>query len=202
MKKGLLIAGMALMFVACGAKKENQEEAAVAVEATANNTVAVKAGESQVSWKGYKVTGQHEGTIALTEGSLSFADQVLTGGSFTVDMTSLVATDLDGEMKGKLEGHLKSDDFFGTETHPTAQLVITQVGVDAAGGYQVTGDLTIKGITQPVSFPMTVAANKATASLKIDRTLYDIRYGSNNFFENLGDKAINNEFDLEVTLQF
>lgn len=202
MKKGLLIAGMALMFVACGAKKENQEEAAVAVEATANNTVAVKAGESQVSWKGYKVTGQHEGTIALTEGSLSFADQVLTGGSFTVDMTSLVATDLDGEMKGKLEGHLKSDDFFGTETHPTAQLVITQVGVDAAGGYQVTGDLTIKGITQPVSFPMTVAANTATASLKIDRTLYDIRYGSNNFFENLGDKAINNEFDLEVTLQF
>ena len=202
MKKGLLIAGMALMFVACGAKKENQEEAAVAVEATANNTVAVKAGESQVSWKGYKVTGQHEGTIALTEGSLSFADQVLTGGSFTVDMTSLVATDLDGEMKGKLEGHLKSDDFFGTETHQTAQLVITQVGVDAAGGYQVTGDLTIKGITQPVSFPMTVAANTATASLKIDRTLYDIRYGSNNFFENLGDKAINNEFDLEVTLQF
>ena len=202
MKKGLLISGMALMFVACGAKKENQEEAAVAVEATANNTVAVKAGESQVSWKGYKVTGQHEGTIALTEGSLSFADQVLTGGSFTVDMTSLVATDLDGEMKGKLEGHLKSDDFFGTETHPTAQLVITQVGVDAAGGYQVTGDLTIKGITQPVSFPMTVAANTATASLKIDRTLYDIRYGSNNFFENLGDKAINNEFDLEVTLQF
>ena len=202
MKKGLLIAGMALMFVACGAKKENQEEAAVAVEATANNTVAVKAGESQVSWKGYKVTGQHEGTIALTEGSLSFADQVLTGGSFTVDMTSLVATDLDGEMKGKLEGHLKSDDFFGTETHPTAQLVITQVGVDAAGGYQVTGDLTIKGITQPVSFPMTVAANTATASLKIDRTLHDIRYGSNNFFENLGDKAINNEFDLEVTLQF
>ena len=202
MKKGLLIAGMALMFVACGAKKENQEEAAVAVEATANNTVAVKSGESQVLWKGYKVTGQHEGTIALTEGSLSFADQVLTGGSFTVDMTSLVATDLDGEMKGKLEGHLKSDDFFGTETHPTAQLVITQVGVDAAGGYQVTGDLTIKGITQPVSFPMTVAANTATASLKIDRTLYDIRYGSNNFFENLGDKAINNEFDLEVTLQF
>ncbi|MDP4606780.1 MAG: YceI family protein [Flavobacteriaceae bacterium] len=202
MKKGLLIAGMALMFVACGAKKENQEEAAVAVEATANNTVAVKSGESQVLWKGYKVTGQHEGTIALTEGSLSFADQVLTGGSFTVDMTSLVATDLDGEMKGKLEGHLKSDDFFGTETHPTAQLVITQVGVDAAGGYQVTGDLSIKGITQPVSFPMTVAANTATASLKIDRTLYDIRYGSNNFFENLGDKAINNEFDLEVTLQF
>ena len=202
MKKGLLIAGFALMFVACGAKKENQEEAAVAVEATANNTVAVKAGESQVLWKGYKVTGQHEGTIALTEGSLSFADQVLTGGSFTVDMTSLVATDLDGEMKGKLEGHLKSDDFFGTETHPTAQLVITQVGVDAAGEYQVTGDLSIKGITQPVSFPMTVAANTATASLKIDRTLYDIRYGSNNFFENLGDKAINNEFDLEVTLQF
>jgi polyisoprenoid-binding protein YceI len=202
MKKGLLIAGMALMFVACGAKKENQEEAAVAVEATANNTVAVKSGERQVLWKGYKVTGQHEGTIALTEGSLSFADQVLTGGSFTVDMTSLVATDLDGEMKGKLEGHLKSDDFFGTETHPTAQLVITQVGVDAAGGYQVTGDLSIKGITQPVSFPMTVAANTATASLKIDRTLYDIRYGSNNFFENLGDKAINNEFDLEVTLQF
>lgn len=202
MKKGLLLAGIAVMFVACGAKKENQEEAAVAVEATTNNTVAVKAAVSQVFWKGYKVTGQHEGTIALTEGNLTFADQVLTGGSFTVDMTSLVATDLDGEMKGKLEGHLKSDDFFGTEAHPTAQLVITQVGVDAAGGYQVTGDLTIKGITQPVSFPMTIAENTAKASLKIDRTLYDIRYGSNNFFENLGDKAINNEFDLEVTLQF
>ena len=202
MKKGLLMAGIAVMFVACGAKKENQEEAAVAVEATTNNTVAVKAAESQVFWKGYKVTGQHEGTIALTEGNLTFADQVLTGGSFTVDMTSLVATDLDGEMKGKLEGHLKSDDFFGTEAHPTAQLVITQVGVDAAGGYQVTGDLTIKGITNPISFEMHVEGNSATTKLIVDRSKFDVRYGSNSFFDNLGDKAIYDDFELDVKLKF
>ena len=110
----------------------------------------VKTEESKVVWKGYKVTGSHEGTISLKSGFLSFEEDKLVGGEFVMDMTSLLCTDLEGEYKGKLEGHLKSDDFFGTATYPTASLMITDVEANGKNSYAVTGDLTIKGITKPV----------------------------------------------------
>lgn len=158
---------------------------------------------SQVTWKAEKVTGQHEGTIKLQKGALTFDDKnKLIGGSFVMDMSSLNVTDLEGEMKGKLEGHLKSEDFFGTEKHTTSQFIITKVeGKD--GKYKVTGDLTIKGISFPNTFNMTVNENNsATAALKIDRTKYEIKYGSASFFDGLKDKAIYDEFDLNVNLKF
>ncbi|MBT8320298.1 MAG: YceI family protein, partial [Eudoraea sp.] len=86
-------------------------------------TKQVKTTESTVTWKGYKVTGSHYGNINLNSGSLSFDGDKLVGGEFVVDMSSLISTDLEGEYKGKLEGHLKSDDFFGVEKHPTSTLV-------------------------------------------------------------------------------
>ena len=157
--------------------------------------------ESQVNWTGHKVTGQHDGTITLKEGSLEFDGATLTGGAFTMDMTSINTTDLEGEYKTKLDGHLKADDFFGTDKFPTATLKFTKV--EALGSdYAVTGDLTIKGITKPVTFKMNVTKNTATAALKIDRTKYDIKYGSASFFDNLQDKAIYDEFDLNVSLKF
>lgn len=157
---------------------------------------------SKVTWKGYKVTGSHEGTINLQSGSLEFNGEELTGGQFVADMSSLVSTDLTGEYKGKLEGHLKSDDFFGVEKFPTATLNITGVKSTGKNSYEISADLTIKGKTHPVSFDMSVYGNKATANVKIDRTLYDIRYGSGSFFDDLGDKTIYDEFDLVVDLQF
>ncbi len=165
-------------------------------------TKEVKTKESKVVWKGYKVTGSHEGTIGIKSGSLEFDGDKLVGGNFVMDMTSIVCTDLEGDYKGKLEGHLKSDDFFGVENHPTASLVFTNVTASGKNSYDVTGDLTIKGITNPVSFKISIYGSKATASLKIDRTKYDVRYGSTSFFDNLKDKAIYDEFDLVADLVF
>ena len=162
----------------------------------------VKVEESTVTWKAYKVTGSHTGTVNLKSGALIFEEGTLSGGEFVVDMTSLVDLDLEGEYKGKLEGHLKSDDFFGVATHPTSKLVFTKVTPSGKNSYEVTGDLTIKGITKPVSFDVSVYGSKATATLKVDRAQYDVRYGSGSFFENLGDKTIYDEFDLVVDLEF
>ena len=157
--------------------------------------------QSKIAWKGYKVTGNHEGTIDLKEGTLVFEGDILKGGNFVVDMTSLTDTDLEGEWKGKLEGHLKSDDFFGVEKHPTASLAFTDVQKNG-DHYTVTGDLTIKNITNSITFDLTVEENSAKASLKIDRSKFDVRFGSPSFFNDLKDKAIYDEFDLNVSLAF
>lgn len=171
----------------------------VAFTSISEKSVDVK--QSKVTWKGYKVTGQHEGTIDLKEGKLIFEGNKLKGGHFVIDMTSLGSTDLEGEWKGKLDGHLKSDDFFGVEKHPTASFTITKVENNGEQ-YKVTGDLTIKNITNTITFNMTVQDDTATAALKIDRSKYDVRYGSPSFFNDLQDKAIYDEFDLNVNLSF
>ena len=162
----------------------------------------VKVETSSVTWKGYKVTGSHAGSIALKQGSLEFKDGKLTGGEFVIDMTSIINTDMEGEYKAKLEGHLKSDDFFGVSTYPTAKLVFNTVKSTGKNSYEVTGDLTIKDKTNPVTFDMSIYGNKATANVKIDRTEYEVRYGSASFFDNLQDKAIYDEFDLITDLEF
>ncbi|CAG2531852.1 Polyisoprenoid-binding protein YceI [Maribacter dokdonensis] len=161
----------------------------------------VKVSESKVTWKGYKVTGSHDGSISLKSGHLEMKGKELVGGEFVVDMTSIVVTDLEaGKGKEKLEGHLKSADFFGVESNPTSKLVFTSVKPMNDNSYTVTGDLTIKGITKPVTLVVSMFENKASATLKIDRTKYDIKYGSGSFFDNLGDKAIYDDFDLVVDL--
>jgi len=167
-----------------------------------SETKPVKISESIVVWKGYKVTGSHEGTIDLKNGNLSFDDSVLVGGDFEIDMTTINTTDLEGKMKGNLDGHLKSDDFFGVANFPTASLKITKVTPNGKNAYNVEGDLTIKGKTNKQVFTMSIYGNKATANLKVDRTKYDVRYGSTSFFDGLKDKAIYDEFDLNVDLVF
>lgn len=157
---------------------------------------------STLTWKGYKITGAHEGTIQIKSGHLDFSKDVLTGGEFVVDMTSINVTDLDGGYKDKLEGHLKSDDFFGVASHPTANLVFTKVAAESTNNYSVTADLTIKGKTHPITFKIAVNGNKATTALKIDRTKFDIKYGSASFFDGLKDKAIKDEFDINASLEF
>lgn len=165
-------------------------------------TKKVTAATSTISWVGKKVTGQHNGTVNLKDGALVFAGKKLTGGTFTVDMTSMTATDLSGEYQGKLNGHLKSEDFFGTEKFPTSTLFFKTIANKATDVYTITADLTIKGKTNPVTFDMTVNANTASTKFNVNRTKYDIKYGSGSFFDNLGDKAIADEFELAVTLKF
>ncbi len=162
----------------------------------------IKTEKSKVIWKGYKVTGSHEGTIAIQSGFLNFTEGILSGGEFVIDMTSINTTDMKGGGKGKLDGHLKSDDFFGVAAHPTATLVFNKVTATNENEYTVTGDLTIKGKTNPITFKMVISGNKATASLKIDRTKYGIKYKSASFFDSLKDKAIYDEFDLVSDLEF
>ena len=176
-----------------------------ALTLVASVTLGVDTSASTVTWKGYKVTGSHEGTIDLQRGDLNFSNGVLTGGSFTIDMSTIAATDITGEYAQKLEGHLKSPDFFGVEKFPTAKFIITNVASrGTAGEYRVTGDLTIKETSKQVKFNAVVTEEMgkyvATADLKLDRTEFDVRYGSGSFFDNLGDKTIYDEFDLGIRL--
>ena len=119
-----------------------------------------------------------------------------------IDMATIENTDMEGEYKTKLEGHLKSEDFFGVEKYPTALLTFKNVKSNGKNSYEVVGDLTIKDITKPVTFELSVYGNKATANVKIDRTKFDVRYGSTSFFDDLQDKAIYDEFDLITDLEF
>lgn len=160
---------------------------------------------SDIAWKGYKVTGEHDGNVKVKSGELSFQDGMLTGGSFLIDMGTITNNDLEGEWNQKLVGHLKSDDFFGVSSYPTAKFVITKAipyGTD--GSYKIVGKLTIKENTREIKFNADVRENDgeivATAKMVVDRSEFDVRYGSGSFFDNLGDKTIYDEFDLNVKL--
>ncbi len=161
---------------------------------------AIKTDESTVTWKAYKVGGSHVGTIALKSGSLEFDGETLVGGEFIVDMSTINTTDLTGDYKNKLDGHLHSDDFFSTASNPTSSLTFTGVKQTGKNAYSVTGDLTIKGITKPITFDLSVYGSKATATLKVDRTNFDVKYGSG-IIGTAKDKLIYDEFDLVVDLQ-
>lgn len=163
----------------------------------------VNAATSTISWVGKKVTGQHTGILKIKEGTLVFKKKKLKGGLVTVDMTSIAVTDLKaGEGKEDLEGHLKTEDFFGVAKYPTAKIDFKLIADNGDGSYGVTANLTIKDVTAPVTFKLVVKEGTATTNLKIDRTKYGIKYGSGSFFENLGDKTIADEFELAVALKF
>lgn len=157
--------------------------------------------ESTIEWIGEKITGKHNGTVSLKSGQLMFNDGLLIGGSITMDMTSITVDDLQGEWGNKLLGHLKSDDFFSVSNYNTAHMEITNVDYtdDIA---HITAELEIKGITQPITFQSTFEDNSAQATIVIDRTKYDIKYGSGKFFDNLGDKTISDEFKLIINLVY
>jgi polyisoprenoid-binding protein YceI len=165
-----------------------------------DNQVEVK--NAKVVWKGFKVTGSHEGLISVKSGSLIFKKDELIGGNFIVDMASLTCTDLSGEYQSKLEGQLKSSDFFDTDKYPTSTLIITRVTKTGPSSYNVQADLNIKGKSEKIEFVTSVYGNKATSSLKVDRTKYGIKYGSGSFFEELGDNMIYDEFELIIDVQF
>jgi len=174
----------------------------IASEPTVYN---VDATESSIEWTGNRVVGGgHNGTLSLKEGSLVFADGVFSGGSFIIDMTTINTTDLTGERKQRLDNHLKNEDFFHVDLFPTASLVITNVVAAGAGRFRVSGNITIKDITRPVEFPAAVAMVGgrvvASASFSIDRTEFNVRYGSGSFFENLGNRAISDQIPLVVNL--
>lgn len=160
---------------------------------------------SKIEWTGRKVTGFHTGEIKLSSGQLNVNKNKLESGSFEADMTSISTTDLTGEYATKLVGHLKSDDFFATEKNPTSKFAITKVVYQGADKAIITGDLNIKGISNTLTFPASIKLKNGVLvavanGLKINRTKYDIKYGSKNFISGLGDKAIDDDFELNITL--
>lgn len=179
--------------------------AILAMAAIAPVNYNVDTNASVIVWTGYKVTGQHTGTVKVKNGSVQFTDGKLSGGSFDIDMTTIKDTDMEGEYATKLVGHLTSEDFFGVAKFPTSKFVITRaIPQDSKGNYKIIGNLTIKETTKEVKFlaAVTESGNKVTASGKItvDRSEFNVKYGSGSFFDGLGDKTIYDEFDLQVNL--
>ena len=158
--------------------------------------------KSSINWLAKKVTGQHSGTVNFNAGALIFKGKKLVGGTFSVNMTSLTATDLSGEYQGKLNGHLKSEDFFGTEKFPTATLEFKKVTAKAKGVYTVTADLTIKGKTNPITFDLATTANTAITKVNIDRTKFDIKFHSKSLLETIENQVIDDDFELNIKLMY
>ncbi len=173
-----------------------------AITITPKNDKEINIKKSSVLWKGNKVTGSHEGTIKIKSGFLKFEKKKFIGGEFEIDMNSLICTDLSGEYKGKLEGHLKDDDFFGVSKFPISTLEITKAKHQKGNTYECTAAITIKGKTEIITFNTDINKDTAVAKIKIDRTKFDIKYGSGSFFKGLGDNMIYDEFDLNINLSF
>ncbi|MBU3759245.1 MAG: YceI family protein [Candidatus Omnitrophica bacterium] len=174
-----------------------------AVSPVFSETYRVSPESAKVRWDASKVTGKHWGHIPLVSGTIVFEGGQFVGGETVLDARSIAVDDIqDPESNAKLTRHLKSADFFDAEGFPEASLKITGVESRGEDNYLVTGDLTIKGVTQSVSFPaavkMTAQGVQASAQITVDRTQYGIRYGSGKFFENLGDRLIHDEFQLTV----
>ena len=170
------------------------------VNAGAQSKLVADTTQTKLLWLGEKVTGEHSGTIKLQSGWINLQDNKVASGEFDIDMASIKDT----ENNSRLMGHLKSDDFFGVEKFPVAKLVITGSTPFDKGSGTISGNLTIKDVTNPIEFKAAMQKKDDGtwffANLSIDRTKYNIRYGSGSFFDNLGDKTIYDEFKLKVNL--
>ena len=169
------------------------------------DNVRVDAKSSTVKWIGSKVASAHEGTINIQKGMLMIDHGTLVGGQFSIDMNSINNTDIESEeYSAKLEGHLKDEDFFNVEEFPTATITIIKAVKGTENNYSIIANLTIKGITHPITFDANVNVNGinflATAKIKIDRTKWGIEYKSGNFFKDLGDNIILDEIEFDIFL--
>ena len=204
MKNILFPALLGAAFLAAPAAFAQKTAAKSATAAVA--TYKVQPQLSTLGWEGKAVTHGHNGTMQFTGGDLQVRNNMVTGGTVTVDMKTMKATDItDAENHAKFVGHMTSDDFFGVATNPTSTFKITSIkpiaGAKAdADNVTITGNMTIKGVTQSISFPAKAGVKNGVAAVSgkatIDRTKFGLKYGSKSFFSSIGDKAINDTFDL------
>lgn len=201
----------AVILASCGGNAVKTEDAQAAAQSSDSARVfALDSASSKVEWLAKKVTGQHNGTLAIKSGELKTEAGKITSGRFTLNMAAIKVVDItDAETNAKLAGHLNSEDFFSTSKFPegTFELVSTEPIANAAAGspnYTIKGNLTLKGISKAISFPSTITINgetlNAQADFDIDRTEWDIRYGSGKFFKDIGDKAINDNFNIKLNI--
>ena len=169
--------------------------------ATADNIYNIETAQSQITWTGREVsTSYHYGTLDFVSGNFEISNGAIVNGEFIVDMTSINNQDMEGDSKARLEGHLKSDDFFSVESYPTAAISINSSELISDGKWNVSADLSIKGFTHPVNFEMISSEDGWSANLVFDRSKYDVRFRSGSFFENLGDKLIYDDIELTINL--
>ena len=171
-------------------------------------TMLIDTESSSLNWIGKKITNsQHNGSLKFISGELTMCSDQKTSkmtickGSFSVDMTTLLVEDLSGSSKQRLEGHLKSDDFFSVDKHKKSFLTINSSKI-IESGFSVKGSLTIKDITHPVEFELIRNPGGFTANMIFDRSKYDVKYNSGSFFENLGDRLILDDIELSADLYF
>lgn len=206
MKKLIVLAiALSTAFVSCKENKKVDVKEEVKVVKTASALNNVDLATSVLNWKGAKPTGEHNGTVALKSGGILIENGVVSAGEFVVDMSTITNLDMKGkEGAGKLEGHLKSADFFDVATYPTAKFVITKVE-ENEGKLSVTGNLNIKDVTKSITIPATLSEVDGNYVFKsdnfnIDRADFNVKYGSKSFFDDLNDKFIDDlvEMSFEV----
>jgi len=206
-----VLALVALSFTSCSNSEPSAETTETAEAIVAEDASAYKINDNTpIKWLAKKLTGEHYGTIAATEGQLYVQDGTLSGGQFKLDMNSITVLDLtDPSKNADLTDHLKSDDFFAVASHPQGQFEITGVEAlataDEKGNtHLISGNLTLKGIVQGIRFPATIQMTdntiNATAAFNIDRTLWDIRYRSGKFFPEIGDKVIDDQIGITLNI--
>ncbi len=213
----LMIAGFATACASGGGETTRTSEAKEAKTASFDQVYQVKADESQISWEGYKPTGQHHGTVNFTGGELKVREGNITGGNFTFDMNSITVLDLtDPEWNGKLTGHLKSSDFFEVEAYPQATFEITGIqAIDPAAvdmskekgditpTHAVTGNLTMKGISKSITFNARVDQTENMIAAEsnmffIDRLEWNIQFKSKTISAKFKDDFINDEMGIKL----
>jgi len=165
--------------------------------------VDIDVNKSKIEWyASKKVGGSHTGEILLKSGVLELKGDKYIKGHFIVDMHTITNNDLKNKtLNQKLVNHLKSDDFFSVEKFPTAKLNIINISNFTNNKAIVLADITIKGYTERIPFEIIKNNKTYSAKLEIDRSKFDVRYGSNSFFDNLGDKVINDIFHLNIIIE-
>lgn len=198
-----------LTAVACKNENKNKVEVSEAqvVKVSKVAPTNLDVSTSSIQWKGFKPTGEHTGTIAMSKGVLEINQGKLVGGAVVIDMNTIKNTDMpaDSEYNAKLVGHLKSPDFFDVAKFPIAKFEFTEVK-DIDGKLNISGNLTIKEATKNITIPASISTINGVVIVKsdvftIDRTAFDVRYGSKKFFDDLKDKFINDEFELSFEVK-
>jgi len=206
----LFITALSISVFSCKDKAKEattkEAETPVVVEPTAE-TLTVDKAASSIAWTGFKPAGSHNGTIGLDTGALNVLDGKVVGGSFIIDMKAITVLDIPADDKGnaKLLGHLTSADFFDVENYPSAAFTITEV-TETEGKTMLSGNLTLKEVKNNVTFPVSItneggAVTITSEAFSIDRTKWNVQYGSKSIFDNLGDKFINDDIELKIVVK-
>jgi polyisoprenoid-binding protein YceI len=212
MKKILLVLVVAASVMACKGDKvktsdAKEVDASINAESADTEAYTLINDKSVLTWKGFKPTGSHNGTVAISKGNINVADAKLVGGKVMIDMNSIVCLDIPADKEGnaKLVGHLKAADFFDVAKFPTATFEITGVENTDEGKINVSGNLTVKGITKNITIPATFGEANGFATLKsdvfkVDRTEFGIEYKSTKLVDIVKDKSINDLIEMSFDL--